>query len=344
MKDFERFKAYPRLKGLMCDADGVLFKLELIQKYAQQCFPKFSTEDLQMKEMTINALKLQYVQLAKIIERAMKRKGKPKLPDFSRTGNDVIRNCSSSSGDWEYDYYVRPLRDLEKCIKNAINERDLFLELRDAALEADGKLPAGVGIMPYDKIYSEENWQPYAKENLKNLYDAFGSRLVVLTAHNGIDDMHGRELDAKKAMIHSVEPNIPVLGTRYHIGEHDPNQELIIPINYDKAVRRPINNKAEILIDYYDCDDDLTGYAGADDSYEVCMRLFEKGASPIWITGDMADPYNPEGFATCKSIRNESIYRVLNELGYDGNGPILQKPKTKTKVYMSGTKKIVRLI
>ena len=40
------------------------------------------------------------------------------------------------------------------------------------------------------------------------LYNDMGERLVSLTAHNGIDDMHGREFDAKGEAIHRMVKEI----------------------------------------------------------------------------------------------------------------------------------------
>ena len=308
---------FKNLKLVCLDNDDVLFNSSpLIQYHLVKNFPQFPREILDTRERTISALNCQYNLVKKEIEKAQRKKKIPNLKNLNAIRNDVIRETSSPSGDFEYEYYIRPLIELGDCIELATRDKEMFLEERDATIEADGKKTHG--IIPYDEIYQESNWFPYTKQNVIELYKVFGSRLISLTAHNGIDDMHGREFEAKGDAIHRMEPAIEHYGLRFHRTEHVP------------GVRRPRNSKAEKIMEIYGLDD-LVGVVLIDDSIVNCQDILNHGGSAIWINRNKDMP-NSDGFAMAKSIKPESIYRELERLGYgDGSNTIYQKPKTYRK-------------
>ena len=306
---------FKNLKLICLDNDDVMFKSSpLIQYHVERNFPRFSTSVLNTRERTLSALNYQYDLMKKEIESARKEGRIPNLPNFNIVRNDVIRESLSQSGDFEYEYYIRPLIELGECIELAKNDKEMFLEERDATVEADGKKENGV--IPYDKIYLEENWVPYTKQNVKDLHTEFGDRLISLTAHNGIDDMHGREFEAKRDAVHRMDSDIKHYGLRFHSTEHVPGK------------RRPRNSKSERIMEIYGLDD-LRGVVNADDSLENCLDIYNHGGSPILIS---QNKFNRFGFATARSLKPESIYRELESLGFDSDsGEILQKPKVYRK-------------
>ena len=307
--------SFKNLKLICLDNDDVMFRSSpLIQYHVVRNFPQFSTSILSARERTLSALNYQYDLMKQEIDRARKEGRIPSLPDFNKVRNDVIRESSSPSSDFEYEYYIRPLIELGECIELAKNDKEMFLEERDATIEADGKKTDGV--IPYHQIYREANWVPYTMQNVRDLYKLFGERLISLTAHNGIDDMHGREFEAKGEAVHKMVKEMMHYGLRFHATEHVPGK------------RRPRNSKSEKIMEIYGLDD-LKGVVNVDDSLENCLDIYNHGGSPILIS-----PYktNPYGFATSRSLKPESIYRELEGLGYgDSSDEILQKPKVYKK-------------
>lgn len=215
-------------------------------------------------------------------------------------------------GGYQNIEYVRPVLE---CRNLALYLKEMFLEHRDLTLETDGKLSASQGKIPYDEIYNEINWFPYVHENMTELYKTFGDRLISLTAHNGIDNMHGREFEAKGDAIHRINSGIEHYGQRFHPYEHIP------------GYRRPRSDKGETVeaITGYE---NLKGVVFLEDSLVVLKQAEAHGATPIFINYDQRD--NPDGYAEVHSTKPENIYRILEELGYasDDERDILQKPKT----------------
>ena len=306
---------FKNLKLICLDNDDVMFNSSpLIQYHVERNFPRFSTNMLKIRERTLSILNYQYDLMNEEIERAKREKRRPELPEFNIVRNDVIRENSSPSGYFEYEYYNKPLIELGESIELAKNDKEMFLEERDAEVEKDGKLANGV--IPYDSIYSEMNWIPYTRQNVVELYNFFGDRLISLTAHNGIDDMHGREFDAKGEAVHKMVSNMKHYGLRFHATEHVP------------GIRRPRNSKSEKIMEIYGLDD-LHGVVNIDDSLDNCLDIYNHGGSPILISQSKTNPY---GFATARSLKPESIYRELEKLGFDDSlDEILQKPKVYTK-------------
>ncbi|MBR3661330.1 MAG: hypothetical protein IKN63_05505 [Bacilli bacterium] len=223
---------------------------------------------------------------------------------------EVIINYNSKN---ELTDCIKPILE---CRNLAMYLKEMFLEHRDLTLETDGKLPASKGKIPYDKIYDEINWFPYVRENVSELYKTFDSRLISLTAHNGIDGMHGREFEAKGNAIHSINSNIMHYGQRFHPYEHIPGQ------------RRPRTDKGETLeaITGYE---NLRGVVCLEDSLVVLKQIEAHGGTPIFINYDRRP--NPDGYAEIHSTKPENIYRILCELGFDSDNPddIKQKPVGK---------------
>ena len=304
--------SFKNLKLLSIDNDDVMFySSPLIQFHVEKNFPQFATRILRARERTINVLGYEYDKLEKEIERARNEYSIPNLPNFNVVRNDVIRESADPSGDFEYEYYRKPLVELGESLEFAKYDKEMFLEERDATVERDGKLPNGV--IPYDEIYSEKNWIPYTRQNIQELYELFNERMFSLTAHNGIDDMHGRELDAKGDAVHKMVSDMKHYGLRFHATEHVPGK------------RRPRNSKSEKIMEIFDLDN-LYGVVNIDDSLDNCIDIYNHGGSPILISQNKTNPY---GFATARSLKPESIYRELEKLGFcDESNEILQKPKT----------------
>lgn len=306
---------FRNLKKLILDVDDTLYTSSpLIQFYIERTFPQFAKSKLLIKERTINAL----IQLQKLtdaeIEKARKENRAPILPNLNAQNNDIIRDSVKSSTNYEYDTYIRPSSELDECINDATYAKEMFMESRDAALEADGKLPISEGKIPYHKIYVPGNRKPYVQQNLRELYNNFGGDLSTLTAHNGIDDEHGREFEAKKDDIQLMVPNMRNDGLRFHATEH-----------IEDGIRRPRNSKGLRIMHLYGLDN-LNGVVNIDDSVDNCKDILEYGGSPIWLCEDK-NAANPNGFARVRSIQFESIERELRRLGFDReDGYVYGKP------------------
>ena len=213
--------SFKNLKLFVLDNDDVLFKSSpLIQFHVEKNWPEFGSRILKTRERTISIVQYQYDQIAAEIKRARELGIVPNLPNFNITRNDVIKTEDVREVDFEEEYYRRPLIEIGESLEQVKFAKEMFLENRDATVEADGKLDAFHGLIPYEEIYRESNWFPYTKENVCELYDKFGERLISLTAHNGLDDMHGREFEAKGEAIHRMNQNIPHYGLRFHDSEH----------------------------------------------------------------------------------------------------------------------------
>ena len=304
------------VKLLILDNDDVLFRSSPeIQFHVEKNWPHLSEAKLKQRERAISIVQYQYDQMDKIIAKARNKGVKPKLPDFSKMRNDVIKTENERSEDFEEEYYRRPLDEVAQVLRMVKDDKEMFLEERDATIEADGKLEHGV--IPYDEIYSEKNWIPYSKENVIELYNLFENRLISLTAHNGIDDMHGREFEAKGDAVHRMVPEMKHYGLRFHDSEHVP------------GIRRARNSKSKKVMQIYGYDD-MHGVILVDDSLANCLDIYNHGGTPILVS---QNPNNQYGFATVRSLRPEIILREMEKLGFlTGNeNDILQKPKTLKK-------------
>ena len=307
---------FKNLKFLCLDNDDVLFNSSpLIQFYVEKNWPKFATKILKSRERTISLVQYQYDLIEAEIKRARELNAIPNIPNFNINRNDVIRGLEEKTADFDDEFYRRPLLEIGETLELVKYDKEMFLEERDATVEADGKKESGV--IPYDEIYHEKNWIPYTRENVNELYKIFGSRLFSLTAHNGIDDMHGREFEAKKEAIFNINPEIAHYGLRFHGSEHI------------DGIRRPRNSKGQKIKEIYGLDD-LSGVVIVDDSPDNCVDVYRHGGTPIFVNPNSRP--NPYGFAMVKSTKPESIFRELEKCGYgNANSEILQKPKVLTK-------------
>ena len=307
---------FKNLKFLCLDNDDVLFNSSpLIQFYVEKNWPKFATKILKSRERTISLVQYQYDLIEAEIKRARELNAIPNIPNFNINRNDVIRGLEEKTADFDDEFYRRPLLEIGETLELVKYDKEMFLEERDATVEADGKKESVV--IPYDEIYHEKNWIPYTRENVNELYKIFGSRLFSLTAHNGIDDMHGREFEAKKEAIFNINPEIAHYGLRFHGSEHI------------DGIRRPRNSKGQKIKEIYGLDD-LSGVVIVDDSPDNCVDVYRHGGTPIFVNPNSRP--NPYGFAMVKSTKPESIFRELEKCGYgNANSEILQKPKVLTK-------------
>ena len=307
---------FANLKYLVVDNDDVMFNSSpLIQFHVERNWPQFSTRVLKARERAISMAQYLYDATEKEIEKARSLGLIPNLPNFNVVRNDVIKESSEDSMDFSEVYYRKPLLEIGEVLDMAKHDKEMFLENRDATVEADGKLPHGK--VPYNEIYQEANWLPYLRENLQALYENFNNRMFSLTAHNGIDDMHGREFDAKGEAIRSIVQDMEHYGLRFHAWEHIEGQ------------RRPRNSKSEKIMQIKDLPN-LHGVVLIDDSIENCRDFYNHGGTPILISQNKINSF---GFATARSLKFESIARELEKLGFDSDNSddILQKPKTLTR-------------
>lgn len=323
---------YEYIKGLGVDVDGTIFFLNSIQYYVNKYYPQYSTKNLVSYQRSV-ALWLKYQKkIHDMLDEAEKFNLKPDLTElrtimFPDGQDDVIKEIvreknssvilGLSGKEWQrYKLYIEPGLMVDEGLKGAQHNLDMFYERRDATLEADGKKDNG--IIPYDQIYSDKNWLPYAKENLRDLYNDFGERIFMLSAHNGKNDNEGRELQAKKDEIQRICPGIEVYGLRFHDTEHDEQSD----------ERRPRALKSNAIRRIFDINpwNSITGYVIPDDSPFVNNEIYDNGGIPVHIV-----PYtvpatplekiiNPNGYAMARSIRPESLYREFDELHLDGPG------------------------
>ena len=300
------------LKLLVLDNDDVLFRSSPeIQFHVEKNWPQFKTSKLMQRERIVSIVQYQYDRIVELVEEARRKGEIPNLPDFNKIRNDVIRTEEVKSDDFDEEYYRRPINEMLEVLNLAKHDKEMFLEERDATVEKDGKLE--VGVIPYDEIYNEKNWFPYTAQNVRNLYEICDGKVISLTAHNGIDDMHGREFDEKGKAVHKMVPDIDHYGLRFHDSEHVAGE------------RRERNSKSKKLMQIYGYDD-MHGVVLIDDSLANCIDIYSHGGTPILVSQSKINPY---GFATVKSINPESIMRELEKLGYMSNNEdnILQKPK-----------------
>lgn len=298
---------YENIRRIYMDLDDVVFNSSpSIQYHVEKNFPQFSSKILRLRE---GNLYLWQKCLESAMEEIKKSRDEGREPvldlPFPVGRNDIIRDIQDQSDDYDF-YYQKPIVEIGKYVDLAQKDLDMYFEERDATLEADGKKDEGV--IPYDEIYSEKNWMPYARENMNDLYNVFGSeRLVCLTAHNGIDDTHGREFEAKVDAIHRINPNIKVYGLRFHPYEHK-----------DDGKRRPRNLKSAAIrrIEGINENEDIRFIVCPDDSKFNNRDIYDNGGIPIFINHIGAP--NEKGYAMAKSIRAESLFREFEALHIEG--------------------------
>lgn len=311
--------SFKNLKLLVLDNDDVLFNSSpLIQYHVEKNWPKFSSRILKQRERVISVMEYQYDQILAEIARAKLNHEIPNLKDFNVNRNDVIRTEEEAIFDFEDRYYRKPIDEMLDDLSLVKFDKEMFLEGRDATVEADGKLSISDGLIPYHEIYQEANWFPYTMENVRKLHNVFGERLISLTAHNGINDTKGREFEAKGEAVHKMVPEMKHYGLRFHATEHIDGE------------RRPKNSKAKKIMQLYNLED-LRGVVIVDDSLDNCVDIYNHGGTPILLRNTKIP--NQYDFSMVRSTKPESIYRELERNGYttDNEEDILQKPKQLIK-------------
>ena len=227
-----------------------------------------------------------------------------------------------SENEWKhYKRYIEPALMVDEGLEGAKHNLDMFYERRDATLEADGKKDNG--LIPYDEIYSDKNWLPYAKDNLQALYRDFGERLFMLTAHNGKNDLEGRELQAKIDEMQRICPGLKVYGLRFHDSEYDISSDERRPRAWkSNSIRRIFGIESWKAIE---------GFVVPDDSPFVNDEIYNAGGVPVKVVPytepaislDKID--NSKNYAMVRSIRPESLYREFSELHLDEPEKVLRK-------------------
>ena len=325
------------IKGIGVDIDGTVFFLNLIQDYVNKFFPQYSTKNLVSYKRSVTLWLKYQKKIHGILEEAERLGIEPDLSElytimFPDGQDEVVResvrekNASVILGlseeEWRhYKLYIEPGLMVDEGLKGAQHNLDMFYERRDSVLEADGKKDDG--LIPYDKIYSDKNWLPYAKENLKVLYNDFGERLFMLSAHNGKSASEGREIQAKIEEIQRVCPGLKVYGLRFHDSEYD--------INSDERRSRALKSNAIRKIFGIDSWKPIEGFVVPDDAPFVNDEIYEAGGVPVHVVPytEPSIPFgkivNPNNYAMVRSIRPESLYREFTELHLDEPAKALRK-------------------
>ena len=332
-----RDEKYKYIKKIWLDIDDTIFDSSpLIQKYVDIFYPLYSQANLLVKQRNLALWKYYYEHMEGLLAEAKRLGITPDMSIFNRViypqgQDDIIRTAvrqkyESIVDDKDFKVYREPLLIIGQSVQDAQKDLDWFYELRTACLEADGKKEKG--DIPYEYIYREENLLPYAKENLIELYRIFGSLIACLTAHNGIDDTHGREFEAKVEAIKRIVKGIDVRGIRFKPEEFDIHNTEIRERSFKSKVMR-----AEFDLEP---DEPITGQVGADDSLFNNNDVYREGGVPIWIipknigsrndalllnranyTANMDENDLKSYYAMARSIRAESLIREFSELHLD---------------------------
>ena len=342
-----------KLQGIELDQDGTLFdSINILQYFFMELYVNngkrehLSTKRLEGLVRIINGLSDMREAARVEVEIARKEGRLPKLKnrntksgliseiisananeqgeyvDFSHRSDSRIISGNGNFTDEIIDIISKYFSDFESDIAAINHAKEMICEERDVLLEIDGKMPAGEkNIIPYDVIYSEKYWFPHVGEHVRELYRIFGSLLEGNTAHNGIDDMHGREFDEKTLALHKMEHRIRNRGLRFH------------PEEYIPFKRRERNPKGLVTMKAYHLES-LAGWVFVDDSEEVCKEVLRNGGSPIWV--NRSGQKSKYGFATITSIHPINIIRALISLGYDTDDNYVYRipNNEKTKVYI----------
>ena len=326
-------KEYKYIKRIWLDIDDTIYDSSpLIQKYVDIFFPLYCHQNLEAKQRTV-ALWKSYYQYQKNLLAEAKRLGiTPDMTMFNRVmypkgQDDVIRTkvrqkYEAIIDDRDYKLYEEPLLIIGESINDAQKDLDWFYELRTSQLETDGKKPNG--DIPYELIYRRENLLPYAEENLLALYKRFGSLIAALSAHNGIDDMHGREFEAKVEGLKSIIKELDVYGIRFKPKDYDPHNDQI----RDRSLKSTAIRKASGLMP----DEPITGHILCDDSLFNDDDTYNEGGVPIYIVPKNIDKLtaselNVNNYGMARSIQLASLEREFRALHLDSEdeGQVLRK-------------------
>lgn len=340
-------KLFKYILKIWLDIDDTIFDSSpLIQYYVDRFFPLYSEKNLKVKQRNLALWKYYYEQMAALLAEAERLKITPDMRMFNQIiypqgQDDIIRTAERKkyesivdTDDKTFKLYREPLLIVGQSVRDAQKDLDWFYELRTACLEDDGKKEHG--DIPYELIYREKNLLPYAKENLIALYNIFGSLVACLTAHNGIDDTHGREFEAKTEAIKRIVKGIDVRGIRFKPEEFDIHNIDIRERSFKTKVMR-----AEFGLEP---DEPITGQLGVDDSLFNNDDIYREGGVPIWLIpkniatreaalqlnrSNYAKMFEPNAdpkkvkyaYAMARSIRPESLIREFHELHLDEPDP-----------------------
>ncbi len=293
-----------KLKGLHFDLDGTAYNsIGILQYHFMQLIEKIgrsdlSTEALESRERNIKRLEWLKKQLLEAIENGRA----PSFPDFN--DNSDLSEIIDSSGPKTPRSFEERLKTAEYDIQMAKHDLDMLKEQRDTLLEIDGKKPKGTpGIIPYDEIYSEKYWHPGLKRDMEWVAKTFGSLAETFTAHNGIDDMHGREFDDKTApyTMFGIKRH---KGIRFHPWEH-----------VEDGKYRPRKDKGESYEEVYGLTpEQIYGNIIFEDTLEVCRGLNKSGFTVVYV--NRKGTPETDGFYTVYDIHYDTITKALKDLNY----------------------------
>lgn len=299
-----RIPDFWKLKGLHFDLDGTAYNsIGILQHHFMQLIEKLgrndlSTEALESRERNIKRLEWLKKQLIEAIENGRE----PSFPDFN--DNSDLSEIIDSSGRKTPRSFEERLKAAEYDIQMAKHDLDMLKEQRDTLLEIDGKKPKGApNIIPYDEIYSEKYWHKGLKRDMELVAKTFGPLAGTYTAHNGIDDMHGREFDEKTApytMFGIKRHN----GIRFHPYEHVENGQY-----------RPRTDKGDKFEAIYGLTpEQIYGNIMFEDTLEVCKGLNESGFTVVYV--NRKGTSETGGFYTVYDIHYETIIKALIDLNF----------------------------
>ena len=300
-----RIPDFWKLKGLHFDLDGTAYNsIGILQYHFMQLIEKIgrtdlSTEALESRERNIKRLEWLKKQLIEAVENGRE----PIFPDFD--DNSDLSEIIDSSGPKTPRSFEERLQAAEYDIQMAKHDLDMLKEQRDTLLEIDGKKPSGTpDTIPYDEIYSPQYWHPGLESDMEFVAKTFGPLAKTFTAHNGIDDMHGREFDEKTAPftrfgITSHE------GLRFHKKEH-------VEMSNEY---RPRNDKgAHFEAVYGLTPEQIHGNIMFEDTLEVCRGLNASGFTVVYV--NRKGTSETDGFYTVYDIHKETITKALTDLNF----------------------------
>lgn len=300
-----RIPDFWKLKGLHFDLDGTAYNsIGILQHHFMQLIEKIgrndlSTEALESRERNIKRLEWLKKQLIEAVENGRE----PSFPDFN--DNSDLSEIIDSSGPKTPRSFEERLKAAEYDIQMAKHDLDMLKEQRDTLLEIDGKKPSGApDTIPYYEIYSPQYWHLGLERDMKLVAKTFGPLAGTFTAHNGIDDMHGREFDEKTAPYTGFGITRHE-GLRFHKKEH-------VEMSNEY---RPRNDKgAHFEAVYGLTPEQIHGNIMFEDTLEVCRGLNASGFTVVYV--NRKGTSETDGFYTVYDIHYETIIKALTDLNF----------------------------
>lgn len=315
-----RVKQFRKLLALYLDEDGTLYNsIGILQSYFMALIRDLdrldlSTEALEFRQDNIDEWK-------SIKDELISARDEGREPNVKSFG-DLKKLAEIIDTDDAPKTIDQKIEAAEFRVWLSQHDLDMLKEQRDTLLEIDGKKSKGEnGIIPYDIIYSKKYWYPGLEKNVRDIVNYFGKIAKGYTAHNGIDDMHGREFDEKK------DPLIAMglkehIGLRFHPYEHQ-----------DNGKYRPRNPKGLNLMKAYGFEN-LNGQVILEDTLEVCKEMYSRGASVIYV--NRKGTTDTGGFYTIYDPSLENIIQALITLGFDSDDDYVYRIPNdeKSRVYV----------